>query len=168
MRVFIYLILLFVFCISCTKTDRWRNSTIQTGLKEFDSSKLVYPASNYLHDYQLEFTHVNQTLRGYVNFYTQTAPSLEKDQQVTQIKICADGNEYIAHADRLAGGQRIRFQTQTLSLLVQLLKKHKVVTLTFQQGMKFVVQSEDFKKHFKALKAKPLLYIPNDPIGIAL
>lgn len=153
---------------SCTKSDSWQNLSIKTGDPVFDSAKLFYPASNYIQDFQIEFLYVEDTVHGYVNFFTAKAPIFQDKEDLTKLKIFAKEKEYEITADRLAGGQRIRFSPDTIALLVKLLQENPSVTLFFKEGLKFKISSESFKKHFHSLKAKPLLFIPNDPIGLAL
>ncbi|MCH9630388.1 MAG: hypothetical protein S4CHLAM37_03840 [Chlamydiia bacterium] len=159
---------LLALCASCSRTDSWRNSSIKTGNKAFDSAKLIYPASNFTHDYQLELLYVDNSLKGYINLYSGKAPIHAEDNELSMLKFIVNGNRYETIADRLSGGQRIRLPTEALALLINLLEKHSEVTIIFKEGMKFNISSYSFKKHFKSLKAKPLLFIPNDPVGIAL
>ncbi|PCI94538.1 hypothetical protein COB11_03750 [Candidatus Aerophobetes bacterium] len=157
-----------VCCIGCSRTDSWRNSSIKTGNKEFDSSKLIYPASNYTHDFQLEFLYSENSLKGYINLYSNKAPIHADDSELAMLKFIVNGNRYETIVDRLSGGQRVRLPADALALLINLLEKHSEVTVFFKEGVKFNISTYSFKNHFKSLKAKPLLFIPNDPIGIAL
>lgn len=161
-------LILLTLLTSCSKTDSWRNSSIKTGSKEFDSARLVYPSSNYTHDYQLEFVYSDSQLNAYLNLFSARAPTFKDDKELTQLKFIVNGKQYETVADRLSGGQRIRLPADSMALLIKLLEDHKTVTIHLKETMKFTIYSDPFKKHFKALKAKPLLFIPNDPVGIAL
>lgn len=169
-RLSCFLLVFAAGCIlsSCSRTDFWQNSSIKTGNKEFDSAKLIYPASNYTHDYQLEFLYSEDSLKAYINLYSSKAPIYSEDSELTLLKFMIKDNKYEVIVDRLSGGQRIRLPVEATSLLINLLEENNEVTIFFKEGMKFNISSYNFKKHFKSLKAKPLVFIPNDPVGIAL
>jgi hypothetical protein len=155
-------------CSSCNRSDPWRNFNIKTGNANFNSKKLVYPATNFSHDLEIEFLYTANKLHAYINVYSQTIPCYEGDDKVASVSLDVKGHHYKLLVDRLGGGQRLKIPDESLSFFIKLLEKHSSITLTLQEGYKTKINSKEFKKHFKTLKAKVLPFIPNDPITLAL
>jgi hypothetical protein len=160
--------LLIFLCLSCYQSDRWRNISIKTGNPQFNSAKLVYPATNFSHDLEVEFLYTANTLHAYINVYSQTIAPYEGDESVASLSLDVKGHHYHLLVDRLAGGQRLRIPDQSLDFFIQLLEKHSSLVLSLKEHYKTKILCKDFKKHFNTLKTKPLPFVPNDPISLAL
>lgn len=161
-------ILLAILFSSCNRSDPWRNLSIKTGNANFNSSKLLYPATNFSHDLEIEFLYTAQRLHAYINVYSETIPPHQGDDKVAALSLAVKDHHYEILVDRLAGGQRLKIPEESLTFFINLLEKHSYVILGLKDGYKTRINAKDFKKHFKILKAKTLSFIPNDPITLAL
>lgn len=153
---------------SCHRSDHWRNISINAGNTKFNSSKLIYPATSFSHDLEIEFLYTAHTLHAYINVYSETILPYEGDEKVAFLTLDVKGHHYELLVDRLGGGQRLKIPEESLNFFIKLLEKHSSVTLALKEGYKTKINTRDFKKHFNNLKAKPLSFIPNDPVTLAL
>jgi len=154
-------------CIACQHHDRWRNVAIKTGSDRFDSSKLIYPATNFSHDLELEFLYTQGELYAYINLYAERVPPYQEDPRVASLLVEAKGQRLELLVDRLAGGQRVRIPEESLPLLLDLLEKYPYVTFVLGDFYKTRVDARDFNKHFRSLKAKKLSFVSSNPITLA-
>lgn len=155
-------------CSSCHRNDHWQNQNIKTGNPSFDSAKLIYPATHYLHDLELEFLYTSHQLHSYINVYAEHIPPYQDDAKVARLSIDAGGRSHHFLVDRLAGGQRLKIPDDLLGTFIEILKKNPSVVLTLEGLYRTKVHTKEFKKHFETLHAKPFTFIPNDPITLAL
>lgn len=162
------LIYLLIICSSCYRSDPWRNLTIKTGSSAFDSSKLIYPATYFLHDVELELLYTAEKLHAYINVYSQRILPYQGDEQAALLSIDTKQGSHQLIVDRLAGGQRLKIPEEFLGTFIQLLKSHSSITLILEEGYKTKINTQGFKKHFATLHNKPLFFIPNNPVGLAL
>lgn len=166
-KIWIFLCCLFL-CTSCYRSDPWRNLTIKAGNPSFNSSKLIYPATHFLHDLELEFLYTSGHLHAYINVYAQLIPPYEGNEKLSLLTIETQGHSHRFIVDRLAGGQRLKIPEDTLGPLVQLFKDHPSVVMQLGAVYKTKINTKEFKQHFDTLHVKPLALIPNNPIGLAL
>lgn len=163
----IVILLNFLFS-ACYQADPWRNLTIKTGHADYDSSKLIYPATNFSHDIELEFLYTSGKIHAYINVYSQIIPPYQGDDKVASLSFDVKEHHYELLVDRLSGGQRLKIPEDSLGFLIQLLEKNSSVLMTLKEGYRTKIDTKDFKKHFNILKTKPLSFIPNDPVSLAL
>lgn len=168
MKIYLYALVGSVLLLACQHNDRWRNVTIRTGNEQFDSSKLIYPATNFCHDLEMEFLYTGKKLHAYINVYAETIPCYQEDTQVALLVLDVKGHQYDFLVDRLSGGQRLKIPDDSLNFMLGLLEKYPYVTLTLGNAYRTKINALDFNKHFKMLKAKKLSMISSNPISLAL
>ena len=168
MKIYLCILDCLLFCSACQHHDRWKNINIRTGSKAYDASKLVYPATNFCHDLEIEFLYTDHKLHAYINVYAETIQSYEEDSQVALIFLDVKGHHYDLLVDLLSGGQRLKIPEDSLNFMIGLLERYPYVTITLWSSYRTKINAQDFNKHFKMLKAKKLSVISNNPIGLAL
>jgi len=157
-----------LFLSSCYHDDPWRNLSIKTGSSSFNSSKLIYPATHFLHDLELEFLYTQETLSAYINVYAETIPSYEGDDRAALLIMEVSGKTQKLVVDRLSGGQKLKIPDMHLSSFVNTFKNHPSVILRLGEDYKTKINTKEFKKHFEKLHIQPFVFISNNPIGLAL
>ena len=154
--------------VSCYRVDPWRNVTIKAGHTDYDSTRLIYPATNFSHDIEIEFLYTLDTLHAYINVYSQPIPPYQEDDKVAILSFDTKEHHHELPVFRLSGGQRLKIPEESLELFVELLEKNPYVLMTLKEGYRTKINTKNFKNHFNHLKTKPFPFIPNDPIGLAL
>jgi len=167
LKIFFYVIGCSLLLLACQHNDRWKNVSIRTGNGQFDSSKLVYPATNFCHDLEVEFLYTDKHLHAYINVYAETVPAYEEDPQVALLVLHVKGQQYDLLVDRLSGGQRLKIPQESLNFLIDLLEKYPYVTFTLGSIYRTKINALDFNKHFKMLKAKKNPMLSSNPISLA-
>ena len=160
--------LLAIFLIGCSKSDRWQNVYIKTGSASFDSSKLIYPASNFCQDIQLELLNTEEQLYIYLNVYAHPVTPYKENLKEALITLDTGTKEYQLIAERLEGGQRIRVPLTSTTFVVDLMKSSNFVIIKLQDGYRTKILTTHFTDYYKKLKNLPPSFISNRPVGLAL
>lgn len=154
--------------IACSKKHQnWDYMSISTGYKEYDTSRLVYPKSSYLHDMEIEFVYSENTLTAYINVFSKPVPLYENNPNLTLLTISSSEGVHEMICDRLKGGQKIKIPQDSLPLVIDLMEKNSPVTLSLSNFYQLKIQTTGLKKDFNRLKKKNLPLTSNKPLGIA-
>lgn len=155
-------------CGGCLRHDPWMSLKIKSGSPLFNSNKLIYPATNFSHDLEIEFLYSNYQLSAYINVYLEQIPAFEKDEKTALLKIDtpAGSTKFLVH--RLSGGQRLKIPEDLMDQFLSLFEQNASLTLKLQGPYNTKVSCKTFKQHLKTLKLQQIDLIPSNPIRVYL
>jgi hypothetical protein len=158
---------LLFFLISCQSRNHWQAMKIKTGNSKFDSKKITYPSSNYNHDLEIEFLQIGPQLCGYINLFLHEAKKAT-DPTKSEVLFLAKQEKLSFHFERLQGGQRLKIPENLIEPILELFKKHQVITMKIAPSYEVKIHLKHFQSDLKKLKKSSLDFLPNHPVGFSL
>lgn len=163
-----FAILLLVICGGCLRRDPWLNIKLKTGSQAFNSAKLLYPATNFSHDLELEFLYADNVLAAYINVFLEEIPPFENDEKSALLKIESTSGTSQLLLHRLSGGQRLKIPEDLMEMFLSFFEENSSVTLKLQGPYNTKINCKHFQDHLKKLKVKQLDFIPANPVKVSL
>ena len=160
---FILLLFLLVGC----HHDPWKNTSIYSSSSQYTLARLSYPPSNPNKGIELEMTRLGEEVYAYVNVYQYTFPPKDSQLDKTTLTIHTEETAETFVLPLMEGGQRVRLTDPCLHHLLLSLSTHSTITLSsghFSQ----VINTKNFKNHYKALLHKPSFIRPQNLINFEL
>lgn len=154
----IRLAVLLALC-ACSRSDHWAMDRIETGDKDFDSSKLAYRSPDPLRGIDLEFIRTKEALRLFIAVHSQPVPASVENPKEAKVWLTVGEKREVFSAARHEGGQRLLLPDLLCDAIVSALKAGKTVTLSLQ-GYTSKIEPKEFSAHFKKLD-KPPLFSPS-------
>lgn len=158
--------LIFSF-FSCQRENHWQAMKIKTGNSKFDSKKITYPSSNYNHDLEIEFLQIGPHLCGYINLFLHEAKK-GSDPTKSEVLFFTKQEKLSFYLERLQGGQRLKIPENLIEPILELFKKHQVITMKIAPCYEVKIHLKHFESDLKKLKKSSLDFLPNHPVGFSL
>lgn len=133
-------ILLLVLTQCARPCQNWQLETVHS--KNF-SSRLLHPATDCYSGISFEIIHSCQTEWGYINSYT-----FGFSEEIIEISIIIDGQEYPFTGERLEGHQRVLLPPQATQLIIKGLLDGQIIHLT-AENYQTTLCPQNFSKLFK-------------------
>jgi len=144
------------------------NLKLKAGSQAFNSAKLLYPATNFSHDLEIEFLYTADQLHAYINVFLEAIPAYEHDEKSALIRIETKSGVHQLLVHRLSGGQRLKIPEDLLETFLSYFEQNSSLSLKLQGPYHTQINCKYFKQHFKQLKVKQVDFIPANPVRISL
>ncbi len=153
------LFFLSVYLFACSSQSQWTSDQVESGKKEFSSTKLSYLSKDPVYGIDLEFLKIEERLNVYLNVHSVPVPPHQGNQKNALLKLDIDGEILRCETYRLEGGQRFLLPDEMTKIVIESLKNNKEITFILP-GYRSTIKAEDFSTKFDQLLNPFLLQNP--------
>jgi len=125
-RAFLVLFPLLSSC-NCFLGSCWQEENVCGTPSTFSSARIFLPAANEYSGLELEFVHLSDGLRMYINVFGLEIPPEETDSASSRVYISFRDHSYTFSAARLLGGQRLLIPRQVQEEILCYLQENQPV-----------------------------------------
>lgn len=129
---------------------------LDTGIDQFDSSRLAYLSSDKINGIDLEFFFIQDGLKSYLVTHSRPIPSSRDDSHLSQAVVQTQGKTHTFLIHRLKGGQKLLLTQEMQELLLSLLSRDEPLTLKLE-GYQEVIQPGQFKSYLAKMGSLSLI-----------
>ncbi len=144
------LLLLLVLLSACRHSDRWAYNQIESGDKQFNSTKLSHHTSDLVNGLDLEFMRIAGEIRTYLNIHSLPIPSSKEDPKTTSGFLTIGSEKHPFQAFRHEGGQRLLLPKEISELIIQALSHNLPVHIKVF-GYSSTITAEGFEPKFQKM-----------------
>lgn len=138
----------------CSRSDSWKVSHIQSGSKEFSSSRLSYRSPDPVNGVDVEFLSLEDSCHLYLNVHSHPIKPYKGDSKTALVQVKTEDltSSYLAH--RHQGGQRLLLPDTVKDYIVEKLKQGQFVTIS-TSGYSSTLSPESFDRKYFLLEKPP-------------
>jgi hypothetical protein len=140
----------FLLC-GCSRTDRWQETSIQTGSSKYDSSRLLYVAEDRVNGIDLELLQTPQGLKIYLLVHSSPVAPYGEEGKKSLVRISTEKEKKVILATRREGGQRLLLPETIYPFILTALKEKEWLTLQLS-GYETRISPGKFKEKFEKLE----------------
>lgn len=144
---------------SCRSSSPWNLDRVESGNAAFNSTKLIFPASDAIYGIDIEFLHTSKDLYVYLNVHSTPVPPLKDDPKHAHVVLTVGSEKHHFVALRREGGQRLLLSKETVNLLIESLQKDLPIEIRVS-GYSTQLTTADFSKKFQKMQQAPLFPNP--------
>lgn len=155
--------ILSLLLVGCSSSSRWESSAIKTGDAKFDSKLLKYVALDQYNELDIEWLQIDHETKVHIGVHSFRITPDEKGDVWLNLKTESIQKKY--PLTLLEGGQKAYFTKEDGENFTQILQKSSKAEITLGEYRSVISLSE---KPMNKLQKKPISFLPNTLIGIAL
>jgi len=140
--------------IGCSRSDNWKVSHIQSGSKQFSSSRLSYHTPDPINGIDVEFLALDTSCNLYLHVHSHPVKPYKGDQKTALVSMKTEEKSESFVAKRHAGGQRLLLPAQANDFLVTSLKEGKTVIIS-TSGYSSTLSPNSFERKYHLLEKPP-------------
>ena len=152
----------------CASKQGWNHTAIQSGNKEYNTHRLVYPVKNPFRNLEIEFCRIGEFTTVYINVHSHYIPPLPEDEKKALIFIKTKGKHITLIGDLLEGGQRLKLPPLASKHLIDALRSSKNVTISLDSRYETPLDTTAFKEEYRKFMKELSPLTSNRPVGLAI
>lgn len=162
-----------LFCLqllffSCYRKDSWELLSLSSTKAPQSCAKLLYPATSYLHDMEVEFVKVDDEIFSYISIFSGIIPPSGEEESKAKITLSSFLGKKEFLVNRLEGGQKLKIPQEALEEFIMIFAKSPEITVQIQGSYKQVIDTKKFPLYFSKLKKYQTPTLPPLPISLSL
>lgn len=143
----------------CSRSDSWKVSHIQSGSKQFSSSRLSYRSPDPVNGVDVQFLSLDESCHLYLHVHSHPIKPYMGDPKKALVQVKTEDKTTSYFAIRHQGGQRLLLPDEAKDYIVEKLKSGQFVTIS-TSGYSSTLTPESFDKKYFLLEKPPRFRIP--------
>ncbi|MCX6990100.1 MAG: hypothetical protein NTX49_03405 [Chlamydiae bacterium] len=140
--------------LGCSHRDNWKVSHIQSGSKQFSSSRLSYHTPDTVNGIDVEFLALDTSCNLYLHVHSHPVKPYKGDPKTALVTMKTEENAKSFLAKRHEGGQRLLLPDNAKEFLVASLKEGKTVIIS-TSGYTSTLTPDSFERKYHLLEKPP-------------